>query len=116
MPAELLNCPFCGAEAQSDFTFVGPTEATVWYIKCCNCESSTRFHATESGAVSTWNQRANAVEGANLQPLTGNNTPAEEQPAPQGEITPSCETCLIRRSICPHSCGSEGCRSIYKSA
>jgi len=44
---------------------------------------------------------------------TGNNT---SKTPPQGEITPSCETCLIRRSICPHSSGSEGCRSIYKSA
>lgn len=70
MPAGLLTCPFCGAEALSDFTFVGPTEATVWFVKCCNCESSTRFHATESGAAHTWNQRADTAEGANLQPLT----------------------------------------------
>jgi hypothetical protein len=48
-------------------------------------------------------------ENSNSQP-TGNNG------KPQGEITPSCETCLIRRSVCPHSSGSEGCRLIYKSA
>lgn len=53
--------------------------------------------------------RQDLEENSNSQP-TGNNS------KPQGKITPSCETCLIRRSVCPHSSGSEGCRLIYKSA
>lgn len=31
--------------------------------------------------------------GPKTQPITGNNTSAEEPPSPQGEITPSCQTC-----------------------
>jgi hypothetical protein len=31
------------------------------------------------------------------------------------EIIPSCDTCRIRRDICPHYCGSDGCKSIYVS-
>ena len=67
MPADLKNCPFCGAEGMHDFTFAGPSEVTVYYVKCCNCECSTKFHATESGAAETWNRRADTVECANLQ-------------------------------------------------
>lgn len=28
-------------------------------------------------------------------------------------ITPSCDTCFIRRSMCPHDCGDGGCVKIY---
>lgn len=41
------------------------------------------------------------------QPITGDKS------KPEGDITPDCNTCRIRRSICPHTCSSEGCRSIY---
>jgi len=57
MSVELKNCPFCGAEAIRDFNFVGHAQATVYYVKCCNCECTTRYHATESGADATWNAR-----------------------------------------------------------
>jgi Lar family restriction alleviation protein len=72
MPAEsgLLNCPFCGAEGLPDFTFVGPTDSTVYYIRCCNCEAGTRYHATLSGAEAAWNQRANTKEENLQQPTT----------------------------------------------
>ena len=64
MPGEhgLLPCPFCGSEALHDFSFAGPREVTVYHVKCCNCECTTRHHATESGAAETWNRRAIPVE------------------------------------------------------
>lgn len=82
MPAELKNCPFCGAEAIHDFSFAGPTEVTVYYVKCCNCECSTRYHATESGAAETWNQRADTMEGENLHPPTPQGQNAQSSTSP----------------------------------
>lgn len=84
MPAELKNCPFCGAEALVDFLFVGPMEqTTVWYIKCCNCESCTKFHATESGAAETWNRRAENVDKIANGPTTDAGMPL---PVPDAEF------------------------------
>jgi hypothetical protein len=67
----------------------------------------------EGYAQAAWDAATELAEEKFNDLTTGNNT---LKTPPQGEITPSCETCLIRRSICPHSSGSEGCRSIYKSA
>jgi hypothetical protein len=33
----------------------------------------------------------------------------------EGGMLPSCDTCRIRRDICPHKCGSDGCKLIYET-
>jgi Lar family restriction alleviation protein len=101
MTADLKNCPFCGAEAGHDFTFAGPTEVTVYYVKCLNCECATRYHATESGAAETWNRRADTMESARQQAT--NNA--------RDEI---CAGCLMDGCNKRESSRCKTCRRLYE--
>ena len=58
-----------------------------------------------------YREKIKALKSAVLaqQHLTGDKSEPED-------ITPDCEKCLIRREICPHTCGLEDCCSIYTPA
>lgn len=52
-PTELLNCPFCGGDAQTDFI-----EGESYLIECYACRAETGIKDSEEDAISAWNRRA----------------------------------------------------------
>lgn len=54
--SDLLNCPFCGGEAEL-YTTV-PTHDGFWCCICRDCGASTSF-GSEAEAIAAWNTRAN---------------------------------------------------------
>jgi Lar family restriction alleviation protein len=52
-PTDLLNCPFCGGDAQTDFI-----EGESYLIECYACRAETGIKDSEEDAIAAWNRRA----------------------------------------------------------
>lgn len=52
---ELLPCPFCGGEAESQFI---PSFRNSHFVRCKICLSSVRGYDTKDKAIAAWNRRA----------------------------------------------------------
>ena len=51
--AKLLNCPFCGGEAE---LMKGLCELDN-YVMCLDCRGKTKFYNTKESAIKAWNTR-----------------------------------------------------------
>ena len=51
---ELLPCPFCGGEAESEFI---PSFRNSHFVRCKICLSSIRGYDTKDKAIAAWNRR-----------------------------------------------------------
>ena len=52
---ELLPCPFCGGDAESEFI---PSFRNSHFVRCKICLSSIRGYDTKDKAIAAWNRRA----------------------------------------------------------
>lgn len=52
---ELLSCPFCGGNAESQFV---PSFRNSYFVRCKICLSSIRGYDTKDKAIAAWNRRA----------------------------------------------------------
>jgi Lar family restriction alleviation protein len=50
---QLLPCPFCGGDAQTDFI-----EGESYLIECYACRAETGIKDSEEDAIAAWNRRA----------------------------------------------------------
>lgn len=59
MSEELSPCPFCGGEAELQFSGFNPlNQSPIYCIHCKNCWSSTfNYFETKDQAVKAWNIR-----------------------------------------------------------
>lgn len=48
----LLNCPFCGGEAQ-----LKNMKKVTFYVECKTCKATTSMFIVESDAIKAWNRR-----------------------------------------------------------
>jgi Lar family restriction alleviation protein len=56
MTGQLLNCPFCGADADPDIADTG-----VFWARCKTCAAEGSCHDSEAAAIEAWNTRAPQV-------------------------------------------------------
>ena len=54
---KLRKCPFCGGEAEINYTFQH-FEASYW-VECTECKARTKKEQWKIWAVEAWNRRCN---------------------------------------------------------
>jgi Lar family restriction alleviation protein len=57
--SKLLNCPFCGGEAEICDGYIEEFLKTEYmkYVQCNYCKASTKLYFTEKEAIKAWNTR-----------------------------------------------------------